>query len=316
MILNGLGFVSAPLYLFGEFFVGKATEHLLGEGIKPEHLNDDRIARGLDSLSNQGLTPLFTSIAMLAKQKCQLSTKSLHLDSSSFSLEGSYERENSEQSTESIEEVRITYGYSRDHRPDLKQFMMDVICTGDGDVPLFVRVGDGNESDRAIFAQLMQQFQQQWNLDSIYVADSALYSAENLQQFLIPNDEVLTEYKGQQSSERGFRFLKDPLFFTSSVFLNTPRRVAALAMVMGLCLLVYTLGQRQLRQALATAQETIPNQLKKPTSTPTLRWVFQCFQAVHLVNFDHQQQVSNLTDTRLWILRFLGSACQKYYLIC
>jgi hypothetical protein len=38
MILNGLGFVCAPLYLFGEFFCGKATEHLLGEGIKPEHL--------------------------------------------------------------------------------------------------------------------------------------------------------------------------------------------------------------------------------------------------------------------------------------
>lgn len=49
MILNGLGFVSAPLYLFSEFFIGKATEHLLGEGIKPEHLNDDRIGRALDS---------------------------------------------------------------------------------------------------------------------------------------------------------------------------------------------------------------------------------------------------------------------------
>ena len=44
---------------------------------------------------------------------------------------------------------------------------------------------------------------------------------------VLSNDEVLVEYKGQQSSERGFRFLKDPLFFTSSVFLNTPQRVAA-----------------------------------------------------------------------------------------
>ena len=130
------------------------------------------------------------------------------------------------------------------------------------------------------------------------------------------DDEVLIEYKGQQSSERGFRFLKDPLFFTSSVFPNTPRRVAALAMVMALCLLVYTLGQRQLRQALADAEETIPNQLKKPTSTPTLRWVFQCFQAIHLLDLDRQQQISNLDDTRLKILRFLGSPCQKYYLIC
>lgn len=97
--------------------------------------------------------------------------------------------------------------------------------------------------------------------------------------------------------------------------MNTPRRVAALAMVMGLCLLVYTLGQRQLRQALADAEATIPNQLKKPTSTPTLRWVFQCFQAVHLVYLNHQPQISNLTDTRVQILRFLGSPCQKYYLI-
>ena len=119
-----------------------------------------------------------------------------------------------------------------------------------------------------------------------------------------------------QKVNKGFRFLKDPLFFTSSVFVNTPRRVAALAMVMGLCLLVYTLGQRQLRQALAHAQETIHNQLKKPTSTPTLRWVFQCFQAIHLVHFNRQLQVSNLTDARLKILRFLGHPCQKYYLIC
>ena len=63
MILNGLGFVSAPLYLFSEFFIGKATGLLIGSGIKPEYLNDDRIGRALDSLSHQGLTPLFTNIA-------------------------------------------------------------------------------------------------------------------------------------------------------------------------------------------------------------------------------------------------------------
>ena len=177
MIVNGLGFVSAPLYLFQEFFVGKATEHLLGKGIKPEHLNDDRMGRALDSLSAQGLTTLFTSIAMLAHQRFDLSTKSLRLDSSSFNLEGSYEIESSD---ESIESIKITYGYSKDRRPELKQFMMDVICTGDGDVPLFVRIGDGNQADRAVFAKLMKQFKLEWNLDSIYVADSALYSTENI----------------------------------------------------------------------------------------------------------------------------------------
>ena len=48
MILNGLGFLSAPLYIFEEFFVGKATSHLIGKEILPEHLNDDRLGRALD----------------------------------------------------------------------------------------------------------------------------------------------------------------------------------------------------------------------------------------------------------------------------
>ena len=42
MVLNGLGLVSAPLYLFSKIFEGKPTEHLIGKWIKPEHLNDDR----------------------------------------------------------------------------------------------------------------------------------------------------------------------------------------------------------------------------------------------------------------------------------
>ena len=110
------------------------------------------------------------------------------------------------------------------------------------------------------------------------------------------NSELLAEYKAQQSTERGFRFLKDPLFFTSSVFLKSSQRIAALAMVMGLSLLVYSLGQRALRSALATAQQTIPNQLGKPTASPTLRWVFQCFMSVHLISFAGIKQISNLTS--------------------
>jgi len=54
MILNaGFGFCLRSLlslYVFGQFFWGKATEHLLGEGIKAEHLNDDRLGRVVDKL--------------------------------------------------------------------------------------------------------------------------------------------------------------------------------------------------------------------------------------------------------------------------
>jgi transposase len=382
--------------------------------------------------------------------------------------------------------ISITYGYSRDHRPDLKQFILDLICSGDGDVPLFLRVSDGNETDKAVFAQVLCDFRKQLTLDTLMVADSALYSAPNLEQMkelkwlcrvpltvkqaqllvsqitekefvksaatgycvaektsnyggieqrwlvveskvrresdlnrleknlekaekiaakklqklcnqkfenpqsaitsaaqlakqlkyhkltnikvvelqpappkkasvkagkftykvqadlvrdqnvsdietrragrfvlatnvldtkVLSLDEMLSEYKAQQSVERGFSFLKDPLFFTDSVFLKSPERVEALAMLMGLCLLVYTLAQRQLRQALKQSQSGIKNQLGKLTERPTLRWVFQCFQSVHLLMVNGVKQVSNLTSERLGILRFFPDACRRYYLL-
>jgi transposase len=181
MIINGLGMFSAPLYLFEKFFEGKATEHLLGEGILPEHLNDDCLGRVLDKLSEKGLTEIFIKIALAAAKKMGVEIDTLHLDSSSFHVDGKYGQDNE---TEEIgtEGVTITHGYSRDHRPDLKQFIVDLMCTGDGDVPLYLRIVDGNESDRAIFAQLIREFNQEWDIDALFVADAALYSRENLEQ--------------------------------------------------------------------------------------------------------------------------------------
>lgn len=129
------------------------------------------------------------------------------------------------------------------------------------------------------------------------------------------NDRLLLEYKAQQSAERGFRFLREPHFFTSSVFLKTPSRVAALALIMALSLLVYTLGQRQLRKNLAAEEATIRHQTGKATSTPTLRWVFQMFQAVHLIVLKGVKYLSNLTKERQRLLSFLSPHCQKYYLL-
>ena len=128
--------------------------------------------------------------------------------------------------------------------------------------------------------------------------------------------QMLKEYKAQQAAERGFGFLKDPLFFTDSVFLKSPERIEALAMLMGLCLLVYTLAQRQLRSCLLHSKSGIKNQLGKMTQRPTLRWVFQCFQSIHLLIINGGKQISNLTNERLWILRFFPQASRRYYLLC
>ena len=171
--------VSAPLYLFEKFFVGKATEHLLGEGIRSEHLPDDRLGRILDKLHESGLTEIFVTVALSAAGQFGVNIDSLHLDSSSFHVDGDYQQQD-----ETVESgaIHITQGYSRDHRPDLKQFIVDIMCSGDGDIPLYLRVGDGNETDSAIFAQLTREFRQQWDIDALFVADAALYTAGNLAQ--------------------------------------------------------------------------------------------------------------------------------------
>ena len=88
-----------------------------------------------------------------------------------------------------------------------------------------------------------------------------------------------------------------------------------MAMLMGLCLLVYSLGQRQIRASLQIAKTGIKNQLGKLTERPTLRWIFQCFQGIHLVVYQGNKQVSNLTSERYLTLNFFPESIQKYYIL-
>ncbi len=71
-----------------------------------------------------------------------------------------------------------------------------------------------------------------------------------LDEGVLTAEAMLSKYKGQQAVERGFRFLKDLMFLTDSVFLKSPEHIESLGLIMGLCQLVYTHGQRQLRQTL------------------------------------------------------------------
>jgi len=385
-------------------------------------------------------------------------------------------QESEELAVKSPQEIKLTYGYSRDHRPDLKQFIIELICSGDGDIPIFLKLASGNQADSSCFGQIAVDYQNQIEVDSLIVADCALYTESNLklmselrwlcrvplsiksaqilistlpeseliasklsgyrwaekiityagieqrwlvvesaarkesdlgklsqkigkaeaqavkdvnklakdkfaceadaikalsklaksfkyhqiEQYqvteitdnqpekiyqiaatvcrnenkinteiqsagrfiiatnvldscLLSNDEMLSEYKAQQSCERGFGFLKDALFFADSIFLKSPERIESLGMIMGLCLLVYTLAQRQIRAALRASQSTIKNQLGKSTDRPTLRWIFQCFQSIHLVSFHQETQVSNWTQSRDFLLNLLPDDCRPYY---
>ena len=124
-------------------------------------------------------------------------------------------------------------------------------------------------------------------------------------------------YKEQQAVERGFRFLKDPFFMTSSVFLKSQDRIVALGMVMCLCLLVYTIAQRFLRKQLEKLGTFLPNQLGNPTKRPTMRWIFQIFEGVHLLIHrtpsGTQERVLNMNKVRYQVLSVLGGEFEKIY---
>jgi transposase len=89
-ILNALGFVAAPLYLFSHFFQGKPTELLLGPGVTPDLLNDDRMGRMLDTLYAAGVTEVFLEVAKRARQAFPFPVQALHVDSTSFHVHGVY----------------------------------------------------------------------------------------------------------------------------------------------------------------------------------------------------------------------------------
>ena len=131
--------------------------------------------------------------------------------------------------------------------------------------------------------------------------------------------EVFEHYKDQKKVEKGFRFLKDPLFFASSLFLKKPERIVALTMIMCLSLLIYSICERKLRMLLKTMGASINSQVRKPTQRPTLRWVFQIFEDVHLVRIGEngrwQIEVTNLRDDAKIVLNVLGLNYKKMYLL-
>ena len=72
ILLNNLGFVTKPLYLFSQYFQDKPVEHLLGKGIEAAELNDDKIGRVLDKLYDNSLITIFSIISCSSfKPNCQ-----------------------------------------------------------------------------------------------------------------------------------------------------------------------------------------------------------------------------------------------------
>jgi transposase len=494
MVLNGLGFVGRPLYLTPEFFQNKPVDILIGEGLMADDLDANSLGRALDAVFEAGVTEVFAYVAAAAVEQAGVSKRHVHLDSTSFALHGEYDLA----PDQDARAIRVTYGYSRDHRPDLKQAVLSLMCTHQGALPLWLETLDGNQADSSAFPETVKAYVDQLKEGEEQphlVADTALYSAGTLQELgdqvywvtrvpasvgavkdlyqtvdieqmtpiqdgayrvlelcstyggirqrwllvyseglykreskqlsktiareraeaekqlrrlarrhypspeaaqaavetiaeqwkfhtaqvefvsqgkyrrkgrpskdqppdyfvwqpvgsvvedeiavnvalhskgkfvlatndldsnRLPLEEWLSLYKGQNLTvERGFRFLKDPLFFAHSLFLKKPVRIMALLMIMGLCLIVYALAEHQLRSELVRRDETLPDQKGKPTQHITMRRVFQIFEGIHVLLIHSptgppQRLVLNLNDLHRRILDLLGPGPKKCYFL-
>jgi transposase len=475
------------LTLTPQFFANKPLDLLLHEGVRAEMFNRFKLGRTLDEAYSYGCDLLFSELALSVCLQEGIDRRFHHLDTTSFSLTGDYVPDSDEHA------IAITHGYSKDHRPDLKQAVLELMVSQDGGVPLMSKSWDGNASDTQIFQERAQALIATFRgspTPRYLVADAKLYNEENAahlqhlgfitripgtlklvtqvitqaltwdtwcffdettryqpielchfgmaQRWLVVcsqasleraearvnkvcqreaetikqqlfhlqakrfetsgqaqqalaglantwryhqiaspelidhkryatkgrptadtpmkatqwqiqaqvrpdtariaeakqrqacfvlgsniaraqlNDaEVIAGYKGQAQVEGGFRFLKDPLFFVSSLFVKKPCRIQGLLMVMTLALLVYSVAQRRLRQALARQNETIPNQINQPTNRPTLRWVFQVLEGIErvrlMVDGQVRDQIMGLNEVKIKILCLFGEqVCHVY----
>jgi len=485
MVLNGLGFANQRLYLLPHFFDGKPVEHLLGEGVTASDLNDDVTGRMLDSIYETGASDIYRVIARNALQSLDLSCQMSHIDTTTFHTDGQYNQADEEGV------IKITKGYSRDHRPERNQFGLKLIVEGQAGIPVMMEALSGNDNDKTRFKETIRdhlsQLQDDFSTEHM-VADSALYCADTLrlmkdiawttrvpetlsqaqhlietladdlarenngeqsnfksvdvtyadidqqwivvyspqanarsrhsvsrqyakksladqrlfdalckQDFACKEDafravealqkklkvsmlhdvmvellpgfkkrgrpakkakpdhfthrvcgalasdyqhyqqrlkrkscfilatnqtdrtrmdghQMLADYKNQQKVERGFRFLKDPMFLASSVFLKSPKRIMALTMVMTVCLLVYAALEHRIRKSLADTDTTFPNQTGKMINNPTVRWVFQYFQNIPVIYMKQTKTaVLNINNQHEKLLRLMGTRYLRCY---
>jgi len=486
MILNGLGFTSQTLYLQSEFFSDKPTETLLGPGIHPEHINDLALGRSLDKFYEFGVSELYMGLAEKVVEHLGLDIRCHHLDSTSFHVDGDYKVTNSDEQC-----IQLVKGYSRDHRPDLNQAILNLLVENQAGIPLYMKPASGNTSDKEGFNTIIKShlnsFKSAQNNPYVimdaegYTKDTLSYIDQNaryiisrvpqhikeakallqsididnmmtlnkgykgqwheshygdvVQQWLVvysehaykrekttfdksvlkqsetsrkslkklmsqafsceadaqkqldkwqkqqkfqqlsntsikavgrynkrgkpkkeqpfdyyeyfiegdlytslahrqaalktkglfiiaTNDvrqqlgmeELLTLYKSQQNVERGFRFLKNPEFLTSSLYLKKPERIEALLMMMTCCLMVYAGLEHKIRTGLKEKNLYFKDQKKKAYQEPTARWVFFCFHGVDLLSIDEQRPILvNIQERHQIIIEALGDPYDQIY---
>ncbi|BAS26273.1 IS1634 family transposase [Limnochorda pilosa] len=174
-----------PLYKVKEFYRRRDLGLLFEEPVDVEALNDDALGRALDRLAEIDLPQILQTVGLSAVHLGEMEVRSVHADTTSVSVYGGFGPTEGDrkflEAHPGKELVRISRGYSKQHRPDLKQFITGLVVTSDG-MPILGTIRDGNLNDQIWNREILEALKTSF-LDPrrvVYVADSSLVTTKNL----------------------------------------------------------------------------------------------------------------------------------------
>jgi transposase len=206
LLLKNVLLCREPLYGIGEWAARYAPEVLGFADTQLPSLNDDRVGRCLDRLFESDITSMVLALVTHVVREFQVDLDELHNDSTTITFHGVYADATEEQKRGKQTRMAITWGYNKDHRPDLKQLLYILTVARDGAVPLYFQVASGNVVDD-------QTHRATWDLlcrltgrrDFLYVADCKLASTENMAYIHQHQGRFLTVLPRTRSEDRAFR---------------------------------------------------------------------------------------------------------------
>jgi transposase len=208
LLLKNVLLAREPLYGIGEWAARFDPRALGFTNDQLPSLNDDRVGRCLDRLFRTDITSMVLALATHVVQEFQVDLDELHNDSTTITFHGAYADAAHEQKRGKQTRMAITWGYNKDHRPDLKQLLFILTVARDGAVPLYFQVASGNVVDDKTHIPT-------WDLlcrlvggpDFLYVADCKLASRENMAYIHQHKGRFLTVLPRTRSEDKAFRDL-------------------------------------------------------------------------------------------------------------
>lgn len=168
------------------------------------HLTDDRIGRALDRLFDADRAALLTEVVVAVGQRFDVKFDQLHNDSTSISFCGQYRSASGRRMRDKVA-PSIVYGFSKDHRPDLKQLLFILSITAEG-IPASFRCASGNTNDSVTHIHTWNTLRDvAGRADFLYVADSKLCSHDNMQHIHAAGGRFVTVMPRNRQEDAQFR---------------------------------------------------------------------------------------------------------------